>query len=561
MSRHFLLCLLTLASGMLEAVPAHPQAPLAVTPPRLLLLVVVDQMRADHLTRFAGLYEHGLARLLQHGVVFSQAHHDHAYTVTAPGHAALSTGMHPAHNGIVGNQWFDRSENALVYCAEDTGSSLLDISEQDKSDGRSPRRMLVSTIGDWLKAHNPRSKVFGVARKERAAIYSTGHKADGAFWYDLNSGRIISARYYYSAYPDWVTAFNEKRLTDTFFVEGWHKLLPEEAYFLAREDTFATEGDGVQSYFPHSFRSIKNALPDAGYYRRLQSTPFVEKLMVEFAQALVQNERLGDDEATDLLFVGFSAADNIGHAYGPLSQESMDYFMRLDGYLGELLAFLDERLGPQHYIVALSGDHGVMPMVEELRRRGFDSRRISMRRFGAALQQAADSARTALGLTTPLIQRVQGFSLFIDYNEALAKGIPPAKVEQTLRQALLRIPEIADVYTKTELLATNDMAASRPYLQAYRNSYHPERTGDLLLRLQKYYLLADSLGTSHGSPYAYDTHVPMVIMASGLQPGKIRDRVRTIDLAPTLAELAGLVPPADLDGRSLLPLIKSHEEE
>ncbi|MFQ5631705.1 MAG: alkaline phosphatase family protein, partial [bacterium] len=337
----------------------------SIAKPKLVVLIVVDQMRADHLTRFAGVYKHGFARLSNEGAVFTDAYHDHAYTVTAAGHATISTGAFPSRNGIVGNEWFDRSEKKKVYCAEDTSAALLGYPEKGAGKGRSPRRLLVPTFGDWLKSQSPKSKVFGVSRKDRAAIYGTGSKADGAFWYNIDDGNFITSEYYYHKYPEWVEAFNTSRSVDAFYGKNWQKLMPEEVYFLAREDTFATEGGGAQTAFPHSLAS-KSGKPDQMYYSRLTGTPFLEKLMLDFARAMVENEALGQDEAPDVLVVGCSGADAIGHAYGPLSQESMDYFLRLDRNLGDFFAFLDKKISKENYITVLSSDHGVLPMPEEL---------------------------------------------------------------------------------------------------------------------------------------------------------------------------------------------------
>ncbi len=523
--------------------------------PKLAVIIVVDQMRADHLSRFAGVYPFGFKRLLDEGAVFTNAHHDHAYTMTAVGHAAISTGVYPSRNGIVGNSWFDRKENKKVYCCEDTLAPLLGYPDEALYKGRSPLRMLEPPIGDWLKEVSPKSKVFGVSRKDRAAILSTGVKADGAYWYSHNDGYMITSEYYEKSYPKWVEEFNESRLVDTYFEDGWHKFADEEVYLMAREDTCRVEYDGKHTAFPHNFAE-KSEEPDKNYYDRLQGTPFVDALILEFSKALVENEGLGEDKAPDILFVGCSAADALGHDFGPLSQESLDHFLRLDHYLGDFFTFLDERVGKENYITVLSSDHGVLPMPEELARRGYDSKRIPGWRLQADLRKAIAGVARELGISGSLVKEWSGTGLVIDYSRIDSAGVAHEKVNGMLVDSLKQIALLEDVYTKDEL--SNGTAGGRPYRQLYAHSFHPERTGDLFLRLKEFHLVHDSCGTSHGSPYHYDTHIPIVFCGPGVKKGTHAERVRTIDIAPTLAGFLGIDAPPDIDGTSLYETIQKN---
>lgn len=520
--------------------------------PKLVVFVIVDQMRADHLTRFAGVYRNGFARLIRDGAIFTNAHHDHSYTVTAAGHATLSTGAFPSRHGIVGNNWFDRVENKRVYCAEDTNAALLGYPDEKADEGRSPRRLLAPTFGDWLKTQSPKSKVFGVARKDRAAIYGTGLKANGAFWYNDNNGNFISSEYYYKSYPKWVEVFNQSRAVDTFYGQNWQKLMPEETYFLAREDSFATEGDGKNTAFPHTFTSASGS-PDKRYFSKLENSPFIEKLVFDFSRTLIENEHLGEDDAPDVLVIGNSAADGIGHDYGPLSQESMDYFLRLDGYLGDFFSFLDEKIGKENYLFVLSSDHGVLPLPEELARRGFESKRIAGQEAQTVLQDALNQLSQELGVTGQIVTGIQNSALFVNYQIAAEKNISPAELDKRLIEKLTAISFIEDVFTKDELASVN--SNGRPYQDRFRHSYHPDRSGDLFFRLKQYYLIHGARGTSHGSPYNYDTHVPLVFAGSGIQNMQDNTKVRTVDAAPTIAEILGITPPGEIDGKSLLEMI------
>ncbi|NIR50319.1 alkaline phosphatase family protein [candidate division KSB1 bacterium] len=523
--------------------------------PKLAVVVVVDQMRADHLTRFEGVYEHGFARLLNQGATFTTAYHDHAYTVTGAGHASISAGVHPSRHGIVGNHWYDRAESKEVYCAEDTTCPLLGYPEEEADNGRSPVRMLASSLGDWLKEQSPESKVFGIGRKDRAAIFSAGLKADGAYWYNDGDGNMITSKYYMTSYPAWVKKFNESRVVDTYFQEGWHKLKTEQTYFLAREDSFSAENDGKNTAFPYEF-TTKSPKAAEQYYGDLQSTPFSDALLMEFAKALVENENLGRDDAPDILFIGCSAADAIGHTFGPLSQESLDHFLRLDAYLGQFFTFLDGKIGNDNYITVLSSDHGVMPLPEELARRGFDAKRVSKGELVVRVGKVLLDLSQELGVSERLISGITGFGVIVNYSAVADKGIRPQELDARLISRLKDLHPIEDVFSREDL--TEGKTDGRPYRELYAHSFHPDRCGDLMFRIKEYYLLRSSpYGTTHGSPYPYDTHIPFVVSGPGIAKGQHTQKVRTVDIAPTLANILGIDRPVDLDGQSLFEEIKA----
>lgn len=527
----------------------------ATTPdrPRMVVVVVVDQMRADHMTRFAGLYRHGLARLWREGAVFVNGHQDHAYTVTGAGHATISTGAFPSTNGIVGNEWYDLAIGRTVYCSEDTTATLLGVDSAKPTDGRSPALLQTPALGDWLKAVSPASKVFAVSRKDRGAIFSAGLNGDGAYWYHSKDGRFITSSYYADAYPGWVDSFNAARVADRYFAEGWHKSRPEEDYFAAREDDFPAEADGKRTTFPHRFTDRSQA-PDARYYAALTATPFTDQVTVEFAKKIVEHEQLGTDDSIDLLVVSCSSVDAVGHSFGPLSQESMDTFMRLDEYLGDLFGYLDAVVGKENYLVAFTSDHGVMPMPEELARRGIEAKRIHTMDVRAQVATAAGRLMQKLGISEPVITGYSGYGLLVNYEAVAGKGLTPAELDRLLAEELRQESLIEDVFTTADL--ENPAANEREFIDAYRRSYFPGRGGNLVMRLKKYYLVAGSHGTTHGSPYDYDTRVPIVFAGPGITPGIHDDRVRTVDIAPTLAELLGIPTGDRVDGASLLEIIR-----
>lgn len=523
---------------------------------RLVVTIVVDQMRADHLTRFAKAYRYGFARLLENGAVFTDAHHDHAQTVTGAGHATISTGSFPAHHGIVNNDWFDRKTERKTYCCEDQQAPLLGYPDEKASEGRSPRQLLVSTLGDWLKAASPNSKVFGVARKDRAAILSTGPKADGAYWYNSDDGNLITSEYYTKSYPGWVNAFNQSGMVNRYFESGWHKRLQDETVYqqLAREDDFKGERTG-HTTFPHLLNE-ESQKPDKAYYNALQETPFCEEVILEFAREMVRNENLGADDNIDLLFVGCSAADAIGHDYGPYSQEALDYYIRLDEYLGEFLEFLDKQVGAGNYVVMLSSDHGVLPLPEELIRQGLPAKRIAEKESAKMFDQTLKDIARTTGVSDKLLLRKRGGGLFLNYATAEQKGISAEELDQIFIDKFKSTELIEEIYTKEELLNGSDK--NQEYLGRFQRSYHPDRCGDLMMQGKEYYLVRDDHGTTHGSTYDYDSHVPLLFWGPGIKPAKHDEKVRTVDIAPTLAEILKIPPIEKIDGTSLLNFIKIH---
>ncbi len=512
------------------------------TGPPLVLVMSVDQMRADYLDRFSVMYEAGLSTL-RDGAVYTDAHQDHAFTQTAPGHATISTGVFPNHHGVIANEWFDRPSQKTTYCVADSTIPLLGFPNDP---GRSPANLGASTIGDWVKDQISGSKVFSVAVKDRAAILMGGKEADAAYWYHPTTGRFITSRYYRDQYPDWVDRFNMEGAS-RYFGASWNKLLPDSAYWLSREDRFAAEYDGEHTTFPHAI-GPETEQPTPAFYDAFLRTPFADELTLSFARELVTAEGLGQDGITDLLFLGLSATDFIGHRYGPFSQEIEDQFIRLDRSIGGFLTFLDSIVGQGRYVVVLTGDHGVLPMPEELTRRGIESHRVPFTELVPAITTALDDAlRDSIISTRPRISYANGL-IFRFLDESGANDVPALRALVAAR--LRELPVVEDAFTYDELL---DDTVDRPGIAIFRRSFQRDRSPDIAINLHERDLLGnETTGTSHGSPYEYDTHVPIVLWGAGVTAGRFDQRVRTVDIAPTLAAMLGISPPGNLDGRSLV---------
>jgi hypothetical protein len=518
------------------------RAPVVEAPPegtpRLVVVVVVDQLRADQVERVRPLLaeDGGLRRLVEEGVSYSQAHHGHAMTYTAPGHVSLATGEHPARSGIVANEWFDRQSGKLVSSVEDDEGEV------------GPGRLLVTSIGDWIKERYPAARVVAASGKDRGAVPIAGHAGDGAFWYRPAKGDFATSRYY-GEEPEWLGAFNERELLAEVFTGTEWTPLPVDA-----------TGAAAAGFEPFDRGPFDGGLPrllggfdwvaGSGYWGAVYRSPFVDEHLARLAEVLIVEEELGADEWPDLLGLSFAALDNVGHAYGPWSLEALDVLLRLDRALGEIFALLDRRVGRDAYVVALSSDHGVAPVPEIVAAGGGAARRAAVPEV-RCLRQSAAALAERFGDGVWLAD-----DGYLDRAFLAERGLDPRQVEAAAAAALAACPGIDAVWTRGEIESL--AAAARPepgspgWLPAlYRNTFHPERSPDLFLQTAPDFLpIAGSL-TTHASPHPHDTHVPILLWGPGLVPGTISAPVLTVDLAPTLAALLAVPTPENLAGHPL----------
>lgn len=530
-------CIASAAVARGQAVAPAPGAR-----PALVLFVSVDQMRADYLTRFDGLFTGGLRRLLDTGAVFTEARYRHADTETGPGHAVLLSGRHPSHSGIVGNQWYDALLGRDVYCVEDPVQVALG------GQGRSASPALFSgfTVGDVLKRDSPGSKVVAVAGKDRAAVLMGGRRADGAYWYENAQGRFVTSSYYARTAPAWLEAFNARRLPDAYFGRSWTRLLPDTALYerLAGPDVVPGEWDGVDNAFPHALRSRPG---ESAYYEYLRRTPFLDELTLEAALAAVAGHDIGRGPATDLLIVGFSATDSIGHTYGPDSQEAMDQLLRLDRRLGALFDALEVRVGRGRLLVGLGADHGSTTLTEVARGRGVDARRVAPVVFAEAVKQAL-AARFAGA--TGLVARMDGPSVYFDLAALARQGVPRAAAEEAAGRALVATGLVDGYYTHAQLIG--DPPPDDPAFALFRASFFETRSPHVIARIRaNVYVASYSGGTGHGTYHDDNRHVPIAFMGPGVRAGRYATQAGPEEIAPTLAALLGLEYPLQDARRAL----------
>jgi predicted AlkP superfamily pyrophosphatase or phosphodiesterase len=529
--------------------------------PRLVLLIAVDQFRYDYLERFGDLFgAGGLRRLQREGASWAEANYDHVPTETAPGHATMLTGAWPAETGIIANDWYDRVDNRRVNNVQDDSVRMLGGGAADHAS--SPHNLLCSTLGDELKlATNNRAKVVGVSVKDRAAILSAGRAADAAFWYSAQTGEFVSSTYYFDRLPEWVARFNAARPADRFFGAKWERLLPAAEYErrAGADDAPWEKGDGKTPYtFPHVVDGGLSQ-PGPAFYDALDYTPFSNDLLLSFAEAALTNEHLGEDADTDVLIVSFSANDYAGHRYGPYSHEAMDMTLRVDKQIEALLDFVDARVGLRHTVVVFTADHGVAPVPEQSAAMHLPGGRVKVSDVLAAVRRRIRARFGKPGDKDTTADYIQTFSNeHIYFNQfALERdGVRPEEIERVAGEAALTVPGISRYFTRTQLLA-GAVSPADAVARRVLHGYNPRRSGDVVIIQEPYKYLGDGfIVATHGAPYSYDTHVPLLIAGGGVAAGRYLNPATPADIAPTLARILNIQAPSNAVGRVLAEALK-----
>jgi predicted AlkP superfamily pyrophosphatase or phosphodiesterase len=541
---------------------------LTATRPRLVLLIAVDQFRYDYLERFGDLFVAGGVRRIQRdGASWANANYDHVPTYTAPGHATMMTGAWPAETGIVGNEWPDRDTGRVVTSVSDETYQLLGGEEGGRAS--SPRRLMCSTLGDELRlATNDRSKVIGISIKDRSAILPAGRHASAAYWFSQRSGTMVSSTYYFNQMPAWVKTFNDARPADKYFGARWERLLPEAEY-TKRAGADAPRWEeigniaGDTNSFPHMLTGGLTA-PGPAFYGALDYTPFSNDLLISFAEAAITNENLGSDADTDVLSVSFSANDYVGHRFGPYSQEAMDVTLRVDRQIEQLLNYVNQRVGLQNTVVAFTADHGVAPIPEHASALGLPGGRITnadvlraMRlaisaRYNPKNQQPDPTIDYVLNFKDINRDREGFFNDTVYFNTVALRrdGINPEELERIAGEAAMTVPGIRRYFTRTQL-ERGAISPADPIARRVLHGFYPRRSGDVVVVYDPFKYLGDTIPATHGSPYSYDTHVPLILMGSQIKPGRYTEAATPADLAPTLATILGVQAPSNAVGRVL----------
>ncbi len=531
-------------------------------PVKLAVVIAVDQMRADYLVRFRPYFgEGGFKRLLEGGADFQEAHYRHAITHTAPGHALMLSGVHADVHGVVGNDWLDRATWEAVNSMEDAASPLVGIdpaemgpvaaARPDKT-GRSLKNFNATTVGDQLKLrYGDKMKVIAVSNKDRGAMLLGGKYADGAYW-DEN-GKFITSKAYRDTLPAWVEAFNAERRCHAMFGKVWDRLREPAIYDAVQGPDDApgeSTDNGLGRTFPRRIDGGKPTITPA-FYLAFDNSPFSAEFLGEFAQRALVEEKLGKHAATDMLCVSFSQVDTAGHSFGPDSQEVMDSMLRLDRVLAALLERIDREVGLKNCVVALTADHGAQPMPERLKAIGarMPTERVKGADLDVVVKKALDAAYGELADKETWFTR-DNFSYIIRPAALAAKKLTAVEVAKVIKAGLLSATAVGEVYTREEILAAP--AEGESVLAMVRRSFNDIRGRDVQFVLKPYYLMRATAGTTHGMPYDYDTHVPIVFFGRGVPHVVRTERVGVDDLAPTLAGLLGIPAPPQAMGKRLL---------
>ncbi len=522
MLRHFSFPLLLAAAVSLSAVcqskPAATKSAKTMTV-KLVLGIVVDQFRYDYTTRFAGRYTQGLHRLLTEGAVFTDAHQDHYPTVTATGHATFMTGSTPATSGIIGNEWYDRAQGRSITSVEDPATRLLGGAAG--AIGSSPHNLVVTTVGDEMKiASRGKSHVIGISMKDRAAILPAGRSANSAYWFDDATGQVVSSTWYQAEEPAWVKQFNAAKPAERDLGRSWSVPGSSQPFVV-----LPTE-------------------PGKRYISAWEMTPWSNDMLESFAEKALTEEHLGRHEATDMLTVSFSANDHLGHAVGPDAPAVEELSVETDFAIGRLITAAERQVGKGNLLIVMTADHGVASTPEFSLAHHLPAGRASKADYSRTIQTALT---TRFGEGHWIVGTWES-GFYFDPDLIQSKHLKEEDVEDEAARAAATLPYVARTYTRSQLLQRTAMANRVDDYVA--RSFFPERSPDLFVVLKPNWIFGTE-GTSHGSPWEYDTHVPLILMGPGIRQGAYNSRVGVSDVAPTLSNLLQLQTPSGNTGRVL----------
>ncbi|MCL1139739.1 alkaline phosphatase family protein [Shewanella pneumatophori] len=538
--------------------------------PKLILQITVDQLRGDMLSR----YQHRFAKggfnyLLNSGVVYKNAQHAHANTETIVGHTTLSTGAYPANHGMVGNVWFDRSLGHSVYNIEDARYPLLsadgDVNKKTEIDptqktasssGRSPMNILVSTFSDELAlTHNGKAKVFGVSVKDRGAVAMAGH-AGKAFWFSKKSGEFVTSAFYYQDYPEWVKRYNTGKPTAQYANQTWQLAKPQASYLFANNDDQEWEVafPGFGRVFPHQYGAR-----DGKYFTTfLTLSPAGDELTADFAKRLIENEAIGQDEITDYLSVSFSSTDYVGHIFGPSSLEAEDNLLHLDNTLADFLSFIDDKVGLDNTVIVLSADHGSPESPEYLQAMGIDAQYVHPKEWHSNAAIEKIKQRFKINEKDSLINKFQTPYLYLNHDTIAKYQLNTEQVQTAVADEIAKLEGVAFSATSSDI--NQSLLPNTHVAKLVANNHHPQRSGDIYIVFKPHYFINEfdglSVASSHGSPWRYDTFVPLIFAGKNIESQTVTRAVETVDIATTLATIAGTKQPSGSDGKVLSEVLE-----
>jgi len=496
--------------------------------PKLVVGIVVDQMKMEYLYRFSEDYSsNGFKRLMNEGYTFHNMHYNYVPTYTAPGHASIYTGATPSTHGIIGNNWFNRTSGKEMYCTDD--ASVKTIGDGSAKEGAmSPKNLQSTTITDELRmATNFKGKVIGISIKDRGAILPAGHFGNWAFWYS-NTGAFISSTFYGEKLPDWLTQFNDEKRYMPYINKGWDLFKPLSTYNESLPDDNPYEGKLDKTKGPVFPYDLSKIYKDKGA-DVLRTTPFGNDLLAELAMKTIEKEELGQDAYTDFLSVSFSSTDYVGHTFGPRSMEIQDTYLRLDQNIADFLTYLDKTVGKGNYLVFLTADHAGAENPNYLKDNKYNVKNVNQK----DVEESLKSFSTAT-FGVNVVLDFSNFNLFFNKAIIKEKGLDLNQVKQSFKDFLMSQEQVKRVYTEEDILAST---GSDYFLDFIAKGYDPSQSGDLVVLDKAGYMEYQATGTTHGSPNSYDTHVPLLFYGWHIPKGETHVKKQITQIAPTLSQL------------------------
>lgn len=515
--------------------------------PKLVVGIVVDQMRWDFLYRFSEKYGNtGFRRLLTEGYSCQNTHINYSPSYTACGHTCIYTGSVPSIHGITGNNWYDIKEEKYVYCTEDTG--MRTVGSNSTAGKMSPNRMLTSTITDELRlATNFNSKTIGVALKDRGSILPAGHSANAAYFFDGSTGNWVTSNYYMTELPQWVKSFNEQKLPEKYLSQNWNTLLPIAQYYESHEDDKPFEGtfkNETKPVFEHKVSELKTPTVDI-----IKVTPYGNTLTVNFAKQVILNEKMGKGRYPDFLTVSFSSPDYIGHQYGPNSVEVEDCYLRLDKELGDFFSYLDSAFGKGNYLLFLTADHGAAHVPDFLKEKKIPA---GVFPIDTVMKQLKAKLNSKYG-EAEWLTSYENMQLYLNNELMEQKDVDKDDLKTTIREFLEQFEGVARVIDLEEL---DDEPVEQSLKTAIARGLYPKRSGELYVLHEPGWFDGMEKGTTHGTIYPYDTHIPLLWMGWKIKPGEDYTETFMTDIAPTLAALLHIQEPNGSVGKVITGVLK-----
>ncbi|PQJ73655.1 alkaline phosphatase [Polaribacter butkevichii] len=510
--------------------------------PKLVVGIVIDQMRYDYLTRFADRYgKDGFNRILKDGFSLENAHYNYIPTYTAVGHTSIYTGTTPSEHGIISNNWYDKYLKKSIYCVDD--ATFKTVGNDGNYGQKSPKRLFTSTITDQLHlAQNMHGKTIGVSIKDRSAILPAGHTANGAFWYDgRNFNTWVTSTFYMNELPQWVKDFNTNNKADDYLNTPWKTLYNIDTYTNSRADNNIFEGKLKGQKTPTFPKDLKDLRTKNGNFDLIKTVPSGNTFTADFAKAAIIGENLGKGEYTDFLAVSFSPTDYVGHKYGVSAVETEDTYLRLDKDLADFFKFLDQQVGKGNYTLFLTADHAAVHVPAYLQSLKIPAHYLNIKKFNEFVIETTKKYFNS----DELIENVSNYQIFLNKEKIASLNLDANTVAQKLADEIINFDGIYKVVTARTLQTTH---FSSGILNSLQNGYNQKLSGDVFMIPNPATLISARTGTSHGSGYSYDTHVPIIFYGNGIKQGSSSKRYNITDIAPTIANLLNIESPNGTNG-------------